>query len=68
MRSRHSRSQIRLNNNLDRTQSQKMFYINDELSRSKDISTIFHSPFKDGKKNVNYTNPSFLSSHLFYGE
>ncbi len=54
--------------NLDRSHSQKMFYINDELSNSKDVATIFHSPYKDGKKNPNYYNPTFLSSNLFYDQ
>jgi hypothetical protein len=32
----------------------------------KEKNTIFHSPYKDGKPNKDYINPSFVSSHLFY--
>lgn len=66
MRTANSRSQANIRTGLDHSQSNKMFYVNDEVSNSKDITTIFHSPYKDGKRNKNYTNPTFLSSNLFY--
>lgn len=53
--------------NLDYSPSNRTFYINDEVKYSKDITTTFHSPYKDGKRNKQYTNPTFLSSNLFYG-
>lgn len=43
-------------------------YINVRMDNAKDISTIFHSPYKNGKKNNSFRNPSFLSSDLFYPE
>ena len=30
------------------------------------MNTLFHSPFKDGRPNRNYANPSFISTHLLY--
>lgn len=68
MRTANSRSQANIITGLEHSQSNKMFYINDEVSNSKDIATIFHSPYKDGKRNKNYANPTFLSSNLFYPE
>lgn len=62
-----SRTTLQYNNNLDRSPSHRTFYINDQVTNSKDITTTFHSPYKDGKKNKQYTNPTFLSSNLFYG-
>ncbi len=47
----NSRNKSQTLSPLDRTPSSKTFYINDELRTSKDIATIFHSPFKDGKRN-----------------
>lgn len=64
----NSRSQVNLTQKLDRSKSHKMIYVNDELTNSKDIHTIFHSPYKDGKKNTSFTNPTFLSSNLFYAQ
>jgi hypothetical protein len=52
---------------LNRSHSQKMCYVNDELnSSSRDVATIFHSPYKNGKRNENYINPTFISSNIFY--
>lgn len=64
----HSRSQAVIKSGLDRTPNSRTFYINKELSNSKDVATTFHSPYKDGKKNINFTNPTFLSSNLFYAD
>ena len=50
----------------DKSGSRKIFYVNDELKFSKDINTPFHSPYKGGRKDPTYTNPTFISSHLFY--
>ncbi|KAL4462738.1 hypothetical protein ABPG72_014910 [Tetrahymena utriculariae] len=33
---------------------------------NKDPSTIFHSPYTNGKKSKEYTNPNFISSSIFY--
>lgn len=66
MRMMKSRSQVNMKATLDHTPSQRTFYINEELSSSKDLATTFHSPYKDGKKNINFSNPTFLSSNLFY--
>lgn len=40
-------------------------YINTEEAQ-KEKHTIFHSPYKGGRKNPSYTNPSFMSSDIFY--
>ena len=40
-------------------------YINDP-SPKKDPTTIFHSPYKGGRPNGRFINPTFLSSTLFY--
>jgi hypothetical protein len=48
-----------------RSPQQRSIYINQE-STKRDTSTPFHSPYKDGKPNPHYNNPSFVSNHLFY--
>jgi hypothetical protein len=54
---------------LNHSISQKIYYVNDELiSSSKDVTTIFHSPYKNGKRNDQFMNPTFISSNLFYPE
>lgn len=40
-------------------------YINTEEA-NKEKHTIFHSPYKGGRKNPNYYNPTFMSSDIFY--
>ena len=45
--------------------TRRAIYLNQETSK-RDLNTTFHSPYKDGKPNPQYFNPSFLSSHLFY--
>ncbi len=30
------------------------------------MQTIFHSPFKDGMRNKDYLNPTFMSSDVIY--
>lgn len=30
------------------------------------MQTIFHSPFKNGRRNVDYANPTFMSSDIIY--
>lgn len=50
---------------IDRSQSQRAIYINEETAK-REVATIFHSPYKDGRPNRDYQNPSFVSSHLFY--
>ncbi len=30
------------------------------------MQTIFHSPFKDGRPNKEYSNPTFMSSDIIY--
>jgi hypothetical protein len=55
---------------LTRSTSQRLCYANDELSAASrgDMATIFHSPYRNGKRNSSYINPTFTSSNLFYGE
>ena len=43
----------------------KCIYINDEI-QDRNPRSIFHSPYKNGIKDKNFTNPSFASSDLFY--
>ena len=43
----------------------RFIYINTEEA-NKEKHTIFHSPYKGGRKNPNYSNPSFMSSDIFY--
>ena len=43
----------------------KCIYINDEI-QDKNPRSFFHSPYKNGIKDKNFTNPSFASSDLFY--
>ena len=50
---------------ITRTPSKRTIYINEETTR-REVSTPFHSPYKDGKRNPSYSNPSFVSSHLLY--
>lgn len=50
---------------MSKSPSRRAIYLNDETPR-RDISTPFHSPYKEGKPNPHYYNPSFVSSHLFY--
>ena len=40
-------------------------YVNTEEAH-KEKHTIFHSPYKAGKRNPSYVNPSFMSSDVFY--
>jgi len=40
-------------------------YINEETNK-REVASIFHSPYKDGRRNKDYVNPSFISSNLFY--
>ena len=30
------------------------------------MQTIFHSPFKNGRRNADYSNPTFMSSDIIY--
>lgn len=46
--------------------SRRAIYINEEISNKREKHTTFHSPYKDGRPNKDYVNPSFLSSNLFY--
>jgi len=43
----------------------KCIYINNEIP-DKNQKSNFDSPYKNGIKNKNFTNPSFASSDLFY--
>lgn len=43
----------------------KCIYINNEEVQ-KDQQTNFNSPYKFGKKNKDYVNPSYISSDAFY--
>ena len=65
---RASKSQAVLKERPDRSRSFRCLYSNDEVFNTRDISSIFHSPFKDGCKNKDYINPTFISSTLFYPE
>lgn len=51
--------------NISKSPSKRTIYINQEFNK-KEVSTPFHSPYKDGRRNPNYSNPSFISSNLFY--
>jgi hypothetical protein len=48
-----------------RSPSCRVIYMNKETNK-REVSTPFHSPYKDGRRNPNYQNPSFISSELFY--
>lgn len=50
----------------DRSRSFRCLYENEEVVGTKDISSIFHSPFKDGRRNRSFVSPTFASSTLFY--
>ena len=50
---------------VSRSRSQRMIYLNQEKGK-RDPSTPFHSPYKGGRPNPDYHNPSFISSNLFY--
>ena len=50
---------------VSRSRSQRTIYLNQENNR-RDPSTPFHSPYKGGRPNPDYCNPSFISSNLFY--
>ncbi len=50
---------------LSRSPSVRAIYINEETSK-RAVNTHFHSPFKDGRPNKDYSNPSFISTHLLY--
>jgi len=52
---------------VSRSRSQRAIYVNQEGAR-RDPSTPFHSPFKGGRPNPDYHNPSFISSNLFYAQ
>ena len=43
----------------------RFIYINEENDR-RENATIFHSPYKNGKRNPEYNNPSFMSSDILY--
>jgi hypothetical protein len=43
----------------------RYIYINEENNR-RENATIFHSPYKNGKKNPGYSNPTFMSSDILY--
>ncbi|KAL4476314.1 hypothetical protein ABPG74_010047 [Tetrahymena malaccensis] len=43
----------------------RVVYTNIETP-NKDPSTIFHSPYTNGKKSKEYTNPTLISSSVFY--
>ncbi|EAR88024.1 hypothetical protein TTHERM_00011900 (macronuclear) [Tetrahymena thermophila SB210] len=43
----------------------RVIYTNLETP-NKDPSTIFHSPYTNGKKSKEYTNPTLISSSVFY--
>lgn len=45
--------------------SKRVAYLNNETP-IRDPSTIFHSPFKNGKRNPEYSNPTLMSSSIFY--
>ena len=45
--------------------SKRVAYLNNETPL-RDPSTIFHSPFKNGKRNPEYSNPTLMSSSIFY--
>lgn len=64
----HNHSQNKLVRNPEKMDNQRVFYINDELTFSKDISTTFHSPYKNGKRNNSFVNPTFISNDLFYAK
>ena len=47
--------------------SKRCVYINEEMPRKtekKEVQTIFHSPYKDGRPNKNFCNPTFMSSDI----
>lgn len=50
---------------LSKSPSRRGIYVNEETNK-REVATIFHSPYKDGRPNRDYLNPSFVSSHLFY--
>lgn len=43
----------------------RFIYITEENNR-RDNATIFHSPYKNGKRNPEYNNPTFMSSDILY--
>lgn len=43
----------------------RVVYLNDETPQ-KDPTTIFHSPYTNGKRSKEYTNPTLISSSVFY--
>ena len=43
----------------------RFIYVNEENNR-RENATIFHSPYKNGKKNPEYNNPTFMSSQILY--
>lgn len=50
---------------MGKSPSRRAIYFNEETNR-REVSTSFHSPYKDGRPNPSYFNPSFVSSHLLY--
>eukprot|EP00825_Cyclidium_porcatum_P042244 TRINITY_DN5746_c0_g1_i2.p1 TRINITY_DN5746_c0_g1~~TRINITY_DN5746_c0_g1_i2.p1 ORF type:complete len:441 (+),score=46.17 TRINITY_DN5746_c0_g1_i2:133-1455(+) len=55
-----------LTNSQNRIQSiKKCIYINNEENQKDQVSN-FNSPYKNGKKNSEYINPSYVSSDAFY--
>lgn len=50
---------------ISRSPSVRAIYINEETNK-RAVNTHFHSPFKDGRPNKDYSNPSFVSTHLLY--
>lgn len=66
----YTRSEARIGRNPERgdiSPNKRTFYINDELPTSKDVATTFHSPYKNGKRNAEFCNPTFASSDIFHG-
>lgn len=47
--------------------SRRCVYINEEIPKKTEknsVQTIFHSPFKDGRRNKDFLNPTFMSSDI----
>ena len=60
-------SRGQLSYQLEKSPSRRGIYINEETNK-RETATVFHSPYKDGRPNKQYINPSFISSHLLYSQ
>ena len=45
--------------------NKRAVYINQEVTK-RQVNTTFHSPYKNGRRDPAFVNPSLVSSHLLY--